>query len=49
MNYQLDQMFRYNGADYKIIGVLIEGSGNTSKIMIAINGKVTIIDCNEIK
>ena len=44
MKYNLDQVVRYEGADHKIVGVLIERSDNTSKVMLAINGKVTIID-----
>ena len=49
MNYKLDQVIRYNGTEHKIVGVLIERSGNVSKIMLAIDGKISIIDCNEIK
>jgi len=49
MNYQLDQVIRYNGTEHKIVGVLIERSGNVSKIMLAIDGKIHIINSNEIK
>ena len=49
MNYQLDQVIRYNGAEHKIVGVLIERSGGTSKVMLAIDGKIHIINCNEIE
>ena len=47
MELKLDQVVRYKGADYKIIGVCIE-SGKVARVMLAINGKVTIINSNEI-
>ena len=47
MDLKLDQVIRYKGTDYKIIGVEYV-SGKSARIMIAINGKVTIISCNEI-
>jgi len=49
MNYQLDQVVRYKGTEHKIVGVLVDGLGNVSKIMLDIDGKISIINCNEIK
>ena len=52
MNYKhfkVDQMVQYNGTEHKVVGVLIERSGGTSKVMLAIDGKIHIINCNEIE
>ena len=47
-HFKVDQMVRYNGAEHKVVGILIERSGGTSKVMLAIDGKITIINSNEI-
>ena len=49
MKFELDQVVTYKGKEYKIIGVLVERSDKTSKVMLAIDGKVAIINTEEIK
>jgi hypothetical protein len=45
---KLDSIVTYQGSQHKVVGILIDKNGDTIKVMLNINGKMNIIDLNQI-